>query len=228
MYDAADDQVHRLSTLSCLHLAILGTHCQICHQKCIEHIVDRFNNDIKSLRMKDFERIAFVLGLYDFESESRIEENFCQNVFVEIKSRVDDIIKHPKCLPLCLHYLTMKGYCDEEMINVILSQQFLKLGYGTNVNFGREIFSLDSYARINLKDTYKGNLLPDKNRKYMGKVLSQYIPIRDGKWKLTATDTIMLELKETTDELFTHSYYAHALPHFDRPGKSIKVPISFC
>lgn len=218
LYHAVDNQIPRLSGFSCLHLAILGTHTQICHQKCIERIIDRFNSDIKSLRLKDFERIAFVLGLYDFESESRLEEKLCQNILDEVKNRVDDIVKYPKCLPLCLHFLTMKGYHDAEMINVVLNKPFLELSYGQNINYEREIFSLDSYAQINLKDTYKGNLLSDKSRKCMGKMLSQFIPNRSGKFKLSATDKILLELKETSEEMFKHSYIMQALPHFDRPG----------
>lgn len=216
--DAVTDQIPRLSLLCCLHLALLGTHLHISHQKNLEAIVHRFAKDLKSPRMKDFERICFVIGLVDFESESRIEDELCQSILVELKNRVDDITRHPKCLPLCLHYLTMKGWHDEEMISVVLNKPFLKLSCGSNINLGREIFSLDAYARINLKDTYKGNLLLDKNRRYMGRMLSQYIPSRTDKYKLSATDKILLEIKETSEELFNFCYFAHALPHFDRPG----------
>lgn len=188
----------------------------------MEQIVRRFSVDVKSIRIKDIERITFVIGLFDFESDSRIENQLCQNILDELKQRVDDIVKHPQCLPLCLHYLTMKGYYDEELISVALSKKFVHLAYGGNqVKYGKELFALDSYVKINLKETYRGDELTEKNRQYMGKMLTQYIPNRSDKFRLSATDKILLELEETAQELCNHCYFAHVLPHFDRPGQSI-------
>lgn len=221
MHDAVNDKISRLSQFSCLHLALLGTSLNICHQNCMEQIVRRFAEDVTAIRMKDIERIAFVLGLHDVESEDRIENQLCQSILDELKNRVNEIVTHPRCLPLCLHYLTMKGYYDEELISVALSKKFLDFAYGNQIHYGKELFGLDSYVQINLKETYKGNVLTAKNRKYMGKMLTQYVPNRSGKFRLSASDKLLLELKETADELCGHSYFAHALPHFDRPGKSI-------
>lgn len=223
LLDAASDQIPRLSLLSCLHIALLGTHIQICHQNCMEQIVRRFADDVKSIRIKDLERIAFVIGLFDFETESRCEIQLFENILVELKNRTDEIMKHPRCLPLCLHFLTMKGYYDEEMLSVALSKKFVHFAYGDPFNYGKDLFALDSYVKVNLKGTYKGDELTEKSRQYMGKMLTQYIPNRSGKFRLHATDKLLLELKETSDELCTHCYFAHVLPHFDRPGKCLVV-----
>ncbi len=216
--DAVNNQIHRLTGLSCLHVALLGTQIHICQQDCIEQIVRRFSKDVKSIRMKDFERIAFVIGLFDFESESKVEDQLCQNILVELKNRAEEIVQYPKCFSLCLYYLTMKGYYDEELLSAALSKPYLTFAYGNQVKYGMEIFGLDSYAKINLRESYKGNEVTEKNRQYMGKMLTQYIPDRSGKFKVNATDAILLELKEATDELCTHCHFAHALPHYDRPG----------
>lgn len=169
--------------------------------------------------MKDFERITYVIALFDFESESKIENVLCQSILSELKNRVDDIIQYPRCFPLCLHYLTQKGYHDEELLNAVLSRSFLDWAYGNPFKYGKELFGLDSYAKINLKRTYEGNELTEKTRRYMGKILTQYVPDRSGKFKTSASGIILLEIKDALDELCNHSYFAHPLPHFDRPGK---------
>lgn len=167
--------------------------------------------------MKDLERISYVMGFFDFQSESKIETRLCEQFLNELRNRVDDIVKHPKCFSLCLHFLTLKGYYDEEMISVALSPQFLKATYESQHYYDHEIFGLDSYAKINLKETYTGNALTEKNRQYLGKMLTDYIPDRNKEFKIGFTDEILLEVKETSDKLFAHCYFAHALPHFNKP-----------
>ncbi|XP_037027452.1 uncharacterized protein LOC119068111 [Bradysia coprophila] len=212
--DAINGQLSRLSTLACLQVAILGTNLHVCHQSCIEQILHRFINDIESIRLKDFERISYVMGFFDFESESNIENRLCQQFLTELKNRNDEILRYPKCFALCLHYLSLKGCHDEEMISLALSTPFLSATYGKQTVYNQEIFSLDSYVKINLKETYAGNELTDIDRRHLGNVLCRHLS--DCYDDYSATDKILMELKETSDELFTHSYLAHVLPHFDR------------
>ncbi|XP_037049478.1 uncharacterized protein LOC119083781 [Bradysia coprophila] len=217
MLNAADGQLARLSTLTCLHVALLGTHLHICHQSCIEQILHRFADDVQAIRMKDLERISYVMGFFDFESESNIANRLCQQFLAELKNRVDDIVRYPKCFALSLHYLSLKGYHDEEMISVALSPSFLSAAYGNQTRYDNELFGLDSFVKINLKETYTGNQLTEKNRQYMGKMLTEYVPDRNKEFKIGFADNLLLEVKETSDELCTHSYFAHSLPHFSKP-----------
>ncbi|KAG4073306.1 hypothetical protein HA402_002651 [Bradysia odoriphaga] len=217
MLDAADGQLARLSTLTCLYLALLGTHLRICHQNCIEQVLHRFAGDVKTICMEDFERISYVIGFSDFESESNIANRLCEQFLAELKNRVDDIVQYPKCFALSLHYLSLKGYYDEEMISVALSPSFLSAAYGNQTRYDRELFGLDSFVKINLKETYTGNQLTVRNRQCMGKMLTEYVPDRDKEFKISFFDNILLEVKETSDELCTHSYFAHSLPHFRKP-----------
>ncbi|KAG4074790.1 hypothetical protein HA402_006429 [Bradysia odoriphaga] len=212
--DAIDGQLSRLSTLACLQVAILGTNLHVCHQRCIEQILYRFFIDVKSIRLKDFERTSYVIGFFDFESESNIEKRLCQQFLKELKNRTDEILRYPKCFALCLHYLTLKGYHDEEMISLALSTPFLSAAYGKQTGYDQEIFCLDSYVKINLKETYTGNELTEKDRRHLGNVLCRHVS--DDNDEYSATDKILMELKKTCDELCTHSYLAHVLPHFDR------------
>lgn len=218
-YDAVNDRVCRLSSYACLQVALLGVRGNFCHQNSVEETVRRFADDFTSLRLKDLAEICFLVGRFDYKSDSKIEDKFCQNILIELKNRVSQIMKSPKCLPQCLHSLTLKGHYDEEAISVVLGKQFLKFAYGTNPIYGSDVFHLDAYARINLKDTYQGNLLTEKSRMLLGKILTEYIPVRNGKWHLRELDIMLLELQEASEEMYIHSYLAHPLPHYGPSGK---------
>lgn len=211
--------IPRLSLLSCLHIVLLGTDIQVCHTRSIEMVLQRFAGDLAGTRLKDMERLSFAMGLFDFRSDSGVEVELSRRFVDELKERVPEIMKYPRCFPSCLHYLSMRGFADSELISSVLDEQFLKLAYGRNCTLGREVFCLDSYTQICIEDGYVGNRLADNRRRTMGKILSHYIPVRDGAFKTSATDKILLEIKETAADLYEHCHMAHVLPHFDRPGE---------
>lgn len=205
--------------MSCLHVLLLGSDILLCHNRSIELILQRFIDEIPNIRLKEIERISFVLGLFYLQSSLPIADLISQKILSNLKTRVEEIMKYPRCFPSCLHYLAHSGYADDELISSVLDERFCEMAYGRNVTLGREIFALDSYARINLKDSYKGMLLQDKRRRLMGKLLVHYIPQRDGEFKLSATDKILLEIKEAVQRVVGNCHMAHVLPHYDRPGK---------
>lgn len=227
LLDRVCAQIPRFSLLSCLHIILLGTDIQVCHTRSIETALKRFaaaaNSDAhEGIRLKDMERISFALSLFDFKSDTGIEHELSRYFLTEVKNRVTEIMKYPRCFPSCLHYLSMRGYADAELISSVLDEQFLKLAYGRNATLGREVFSLDAYTQISMDGRYAGNRLADKRRRTMGKILCHYIPVRNGEFKTSATDKILLEIKETVDDVYGHCHLAHVLPHFDRPGKSLR------
>lgn len=218
LLNASIEQLSRFGLFTCLHLALLGTKLEICHQQCIEQIVRRFSDNVTSLRAKDFERITLVIGLFDFESESKIESRLCANILNQLNTQQDRNNDFPRCFSLCLSYLAMKGYHDERLISEALSEPYLQQAYGKPANHSLELFVLDSYAKINLKNSYKGNALTAESLQCRGRNLKKLVPSRRG--KLTHTDSLLLELKEALDGAgFSHCYFGYALPHFDRPGK---------
>lgn len=214
-------QIPRLSLMSCLHVLLLGSDIQLCHNETIEPILHRFKDEVPNIRLKEIERISFVMGLFYLQDSLPIADLLSREILTNLKTRVDEIMKHPRCLPSCLQYLAYSGYADTELISSVLDERFCDMAYGRNVTLGRELFGLDSYARINLKDSYKGLLLEDKRRRTMGKLLVHYIPRRDGEFKLSATDKILVEIKEAVERVTGECHMAHVLPHYDRPGKCV-------
>ncbi|CAD7089811.1 unnamed protein product [Hermetia illucens] len=225
LLDKMCPQLHRISLLACLHVALTGCDIQMCHEKCVEMVLERFHRDIDEARIKDMERICHVMGLFNIKTKSGIKDELCEQILERMQTRIDEIIRYPKCLQTCLHYLTLCGHYNEDMLNAALDQQFIKHVYGKNKLLGREVFCLDSYARINLKDSYRGNLLLDRQRGTMGKMFTHYIPEKNSKFKLNVTDRILVEVNETCKNLWGTSNIKHVLPHFERPDIVIAYDI---
>ena len=123
-------RIDKYSLTACLHIAILGTNLQYCHQELIESIVTRYHDNIEKVRLKDIERLTFALGLFDFKTTSGIEQKLLLKIIGELKSRLDEVVSHPKCLASTAHYLTTCGIHDVEIIKSVLSEKFVNFAYG--------------------------------------------------------------------------------------------------
>jgi hypothetical protein len=123
-------KVDNYSLTTCLHIGLLGTNLQYCHQELLETIVKRYNNEIKAVRLKDIERVTFVLGLFDFKTQSGVERELLSKIVDELKLRVDEVVQYPKCLAACAHYLTICGIYDVEIIKTVLAEKFINFAYG--------------------------------------------------------------------------------------------------
>lgn len=130
MSEALLPRVDSISIIACLHIALLGTNLQYCHQELFEAIVLRFNRDLKKTRLKDIERISFALGLFNFKTDSGAEKELLWNIVGELKSRVKEIMMYPKCLAANAHYLSVCGIHDVEIIKSVLKEEFISFAYG--------------------------------------------------------------------------------------------------
>lgn len=210
-------RIPELSLLSCLHLALLGTSFQCCDAECVSAVIKRFNKDYKNGRLKDFERIAFVMALFDVDTED--SNNLCRSILEEIPNRKEDIMKYKRCYPSLLNSLVMCGHFDQEMIHVALSKQFYEAAYGQNMLLGRDIFCLDSFTRIELQSQYKGAQLTERQRRNYAKLLCNYLPDKDSKYKKSVSDRCLLETKEALDNIYGSqcTVIENLLPHFNGP-----------
>lgn len=123
-------QIERFNPLALMHIALLGINLQNCHFDLVVKVTELMNKNIKKIRLKDLDRMTLVISLYDIKTESGIEIEFLKNVQEELKFRVDEIMKHPRCFTSTVHYLTMKGVVDMDLISACLKENFLLLAYG--------------------------------------------------------------------------------------------------
>lgn len=254
--EGLSQRTEKFSLMCCLHMALLGTNLQVCNQVLMENIVQRFTGNIKEVRLKDIERLSLAMGLFNFQCRDGSERILLQKMVEEMKLRVAEYGQHPKCLSACTHYLTLCGVYDVDIIGSVLTEKYIRFAYGKLISYfenkflkfnlptgknhfavGREVLCLDSYAKINLKDIYKGPTLSDKMRRNITKFQSCYIPCRKQKWKLTLSDKLTLEMKEEIDIQYGDSKLTHVLPHYqmpdiimcvDKDGKSVTDKILDC
>lgn len=198
-----------------LHTSVLQPSLQI--------ILDRFVKEIKSARMKDIERILFVLGLYDYETPDFKKRQLCALALEELHLRVDEIAQHPKTLPQTLSYLALNGIqLPMELVSCALNQEFLDMTYGKNYfRYGREIVFMDSYVELFYGDLYTGNRMKKGKKDYLCNMSADYIPQRNGPYKLTKASLLLLEMFEACEEVTGNAKMCHPLPHFQRPGKQV-------
>lgn len=130
-------RIEKYDLKTCLHIGLLGTNSQFCHQQLVEAVLRRFNNDIENAIVKNFPELTYILGLFNFKSESGVEKELIARIVSELKLRVDEVIRVPNCLAITMNNLTMCGVYDTEIIEAILSQKFIKFTYGEIENLNR-------------------------------------------------------------------------------------------
>lgn len=211
----SSDKFNDMNLITCLHVALLGCELQFCHDEIIEKILNKFHNELEITRLKDVERISLVMALFNIKTPNKIEDSLCAKIIESLRGRIDEIIKYPRCFTNCLHYLSLRGFYDKEMLSAALERRFLRHAVGSNLAMSREIFNLDTFVKVNLqKDNYEGAQLADKYRKTMGKLLTHYIPDGNPKYKLSATDNILWQMKQTTARFLPNVQLKHILPNY--------------
>ncbi|XP_064555680.1 FAST kinase domain-containing protein 5, mitochondrial [Drosophila montana] len=213
---ALQPQVERVSLMSCLHMALLGCELQTCNDELVERILLRFERELDATRLKDLERICLVIALFNLRTASGVEERLVKRFPDMLRSRIDEIVRYPRCYSNCLQFLSMRDIYDVEQLSVALEPRFLRHAYRSGLP-GREYFHLDSFAQL-LGSGYEGPRLTDRQRQQMGKLYTQYIPDRAKiQFKLNSTDRILLEIRDAVGSLLrTTVGLKHILPHYDR------------
>ncbi|XP_058055754.1 uncharacterized protein LOC131207160 [Anopheles bellator] len=209
-------QIPRLSTLACLHVALLGTDIHVCHNASLEMVVDKFNNNLPSLRLKDMERIAFVLAHNNTSFATKEDTLLCHGILEQLPDRIAEIVTYPRCYIALLHFLTLRNVYNMDYISAAFEKQFLRLAYNKNIpGAGREAVSLDAFVAISLRAQYGGNRFPAGAFKIVCKLTQDYLP--NPKYRLTKSDRMLLDIQRTFCELRSHCRIMHLLPHFQRP-----------
>lgn len=124
--------VKNASLITCLHITLLGTNLQYCHHPLIEEVVKKYNDNIGAMRLKEIERITFMLALFNFKTESGVEKELLRKIVDELKSRADEAARFPKCLSSCAYYLSVCGVHDVEIIRSVLKESFIEFAFGKN------------------------------------------------------------------------------------------------
>uniref|UniRef100_A0A182N193 RAP domain-containing protein n=1 Tax=Anopheles dirus TaxID=7168 RepID=A0A182N193_9DIPT len=216
LLDALVAEIPRLSHLACLHVALLGSDIHVCHRDTLERIVHKFLPSVTTLRLKDMERIAFVLAHGNVSLAGASDTHLLRAILAELPHRVPEIVQYPRCYVALLHFLALRHICDAGFVSAAFERRFLQLAYGRNIaGAGREAVALDAYAALNLP-TYAGNRFPADAYRLVCKLTQDYLP--NANYKLTKSDRMLLDVQEAFGGLVGEPCaILHLLPHYQRP-----------
>lgn len=127
LLDSLVPQLHRLNNMCLLQVALLGNDLLVYHPLVIDIIASRFAADISSIRLKDIERLTFVLMLYNCVPPSRPDIFALLAEELRKPERIMEINHYPKCFVSCVVYLVTLGFFPQDLISAALQPSMLKL-----------------------------------------------------------------------------------------------------
>lgn len=198
-------------------IASLGITFQYANAKICEYTLNRCMsepNAFKSFRTNDLERLSKLVGKLSFTSETGIEITVGKAILRELRNYADQIINigfHQQFIYIQWN-LTTKDIYDLELLENTLRKDYVLRMYGRRTQLVIPMYSLDTYARLNLATIYKGDLLSDVHLEKMGKFLTDYLP--KDRIKTKRGGGAHSEVSKCVENLFEHFTYAHAVSHF--------------
>uniref|UniRef100_A0AAR5Q8N4 FAST kinase-like protein subdomain 2 domain-containing protein n=2 Tax=Dendroctonus ponderosae TaxID=77166 RepID=A0AAR5Q8N4_DENPD len=210
-------ELDRFSTLACLHVALLATGVQTCHQGILRKCSQKIVEDVANIRLKDIERMLNVLTMFNFDPITK--PDIYNLLFEEIHKdrRLSEINMYPNCLPSALHYFSLRGIYSYELMNRILDPEFISITFGkTPKLLPPALLSLDCCIDIECPD-YKANRLTASTRYKAAKWQTEWAPSNAQFKKITAKQRLFLEILDTVKDIVGQEEFVHVnhvMPHF--------------
>lgn len=235
MLDILTPRIADLSLFSCVQLALVSTKTNIVHPDSLNAISQKFIDNPALIRLKDLERLTFVLTEYKFEPQT--SEPIFDFIVDELRNtkRKEEIAVHGRCLLRTLSFLAINEIYPADLINMTFDKDFLESNYGDSLknkfktdkghDSVREILVMKHSVDVEFGD-YKGNMVENKACQNLVNRLTDYVPTSSGKYGLNAAEKHMLEVILLLQKMRKGSDYVHGdhlLPHYQRPGKNRKI-----
>lgn len=240
LLDSLLPHLPRLNHMCLLQVALLGNNLLVFHEEVINTIACRFSKDVKLLRLKDIERMTFVLMLYNYVPPS------CPDIFMKIaeelrqQERISEINLYPKCFVSCVVYLVTMGIFASDLISAALQPSMLNLLSKSQhySNMGREVNELDWTLEIEGPAGYQGYRLEPDHRSQLAKKYCARIPSKGAKDQ-THQEKLLLEVQEKLGAMLGGLQFVtvtNVLPHVQTPdlvfctsseGEPVEVPCEY-
>lgn len=221
LLETLQHEVPRLSIMCNVHLALVGTSTLNLHKECLHKIAENVSQSMAQARIKDLERLVLTYGTFNLIPQTK--ECFFSQVMDELRKpeRQPEIASHGRSFACCIAYLTILGLYPIDLINVVLSTEFLEQTYGKYCyNYGREVLILNNIAEIFCSDA-KINQLNQKSIQIMAKKYTDYIPNENFTKNYNVTERMVLDIMKVLRTTRGGNEYVvgeHILPHHQRGG----------
>lgn len=153
--------VEKGTHFSATHCALLGFQQRVYNQQLLETALRRSIELMDQLRSKDVERMLLLISTYNLGTSNRIKDQFCLRVQQRLKEFIERGTAYSSSLIHSIASLAIEGIADPELIDWAL-----KFGDSSRnesrYNFiAKHLLLIDSFAKINLSETYNGHVLPE-------------------------------------------------------------------
>ncbi|XP_050342094.1 uncharacterized protein LOC126768184 [Nymphalis io] len=220
MYDLLETLQHETSRLSIMcnvQIALVGSSTLTLHKSCLTKIAEAAIISINTARLKDLERLMLTYGIFNFKPETEI--CLFSKVLNELRNpeRVEEIKGHGRSFSCCVAYLCLLNIHAFDLMNKILSPDFLENTYGKHCyQYGREILTIHNTAKIFGKTD---NLLKDNQVILLSKKYTDYIPNEDYVKQYNVSEKMFLDIVKLLWDMRGGKNFAtghHILTHHQR------------
>lgn len=205
----------------CILVANVGTPIRLFDNQIMWLVFNRCLNhpeELQELSMPDLEYLSRILSMSNHENEELVKNIGTMVLHEIINNRLHVVTQRGifRNFSNIIRNLTMFDVYDLELLDNILSHDYIHLIYKRTRQLDMQIYEIDGYCRINLRGIYKGNLLP---KSYVEKLcfLINWAPNRAERYK--KNDEFSYAIEDAAKKLFTHCRFAHAIPHRRHAGE---------
>ncbi|KAK0167307.1 hypothetical protein PV327_004724 [Microctonus hyperodae] len=210
-------RIEHASTPSLVHTAHAAATLLVYEREIINEIIERFKDHISSARVKELERMLFVLVIYNYPKDFphyKLILNELRN-----PARKDEFIKYHKSYISSLMYLSHVGIYPLDIIAKVMHPDYLRDVYNNNsFRIGQPYLILESALRIEVPE-YKGPTLPPKIRNYLVKKYSALLFKSDSEEiQMQSHQKFTSEVVRCGKELWGSDkiFIEQLLPHYQR------------
>lgn len=213
--------LHNRSLKMCILVANVGTSIRLFDNEIVWHVFERCLNhpeELQELSMPDMEYLSRILSMSNHGDNELLKRVGTLLLDEIINNRLETVAQKGifRNFSNIIRNLTMIDVYNLELLENILSPEYIKLIFKNSKQLEMQMYEIDGYCRINLRDIYKGNLL---SKSYLDKLcfLINWIPDRVNKY--SKSHEFAYSIEDVAKELFTHCQYAHAIPQRRHAGK---------
>ncbi|TGZ49278.1 uncharacterized protein [Temnothorax longispinosus] len=208
----------RYTLMSLAHIAQACGRVAVYDKELMDRIIGRLNRELKTARLKDFERFFYTFSIFNIDSKTN---DVYENVIEELRAtwdttRAAEIAKFPHVASRILGFLTTQNVYPIDLIKLVMAPEHVnKTCSGNYHHLSREYCMLDYGLRVEVPE-YDGPLLKPSISSFLEKKYYE-LYLKTGSADSTRANLLFTDVLTTCQELFNTTSeisVIRALPHF--------------
>ncbi|KAL6259176.1 hypothetical protein P5V15_009097 [Pogonomyrmex californicus] len=206
----------RYTLMSLAHIMQAAGRVALYDRELTERVIRRLNKEVKTARLKDFERLLFTFSILNIDSSNSVYQNVIEDLRATWDtSRAKEIAKFPYVVSRIFGYLSIQNIYPIDLIKRVMAPEFvIKTCRGNYHYISREYCVLDYSLQIEVPE-YDGPFLKPNIRDFLQK--KYYDFHLETSTESTRTNVLFTTVLATCQELFNTTsdiLQIRPLPHY--------------